>query len=675
MVAIPHLRLISARSFWHNLSLNNSMERPRARQAHGQSSTYGQACTQCYKAKCRCVRTSVGEDCERCVRLRKTCQPSESVRKRNAHVAEESDTRIARLENKMESLLSAVQSLAGSLEAPRASVNNIQPFQLLNADHILPSTPFSNCTLVNSSSTSLGFSDVSSSSRPSISAATPNPNQLFLSSHYSLSSAPSLYPADERLNFFRSRMLPYFPFIHLSADITCGYLHQNRPFLLQAIHAVTTFSTQERLVQVEELKRLLFTSALLKVQSNIDLLLGLLTYLAWSSDAFLGRADLVSRLMMLAISLVYDLRLFKSSSIDVEVMMSMTQGWAEESPRNLDDETPYGLLERQRAVLACFILSSNVSSHLGRQDAIRWTPQMDEALRVITMDNSCPTDKLFVAQVRLQLLKQKAEYVRQIEETGFARPGSATSPATAPRLLYLKSLRRQMHELKSSFPPDLAQIDILSTHAQYVELYINHLAYSISQSSPPPDTSGRQSDSWILPGFGRLECLWQSVENIKAWLDDFYKIPCSKLPGQPFHFWSQMILTITLLKYLSTLKDPEWDCHAVRNKVHLISTMDHLLQKLALSSKEPELQCDDHLLKYLSKLLARCRVWGETRWNMASQVQDIESSQEDGATTPDTTSHSHSHIPDLGQMSWMQSMDLGDDQWFEDVLGIPTTFY
>lgn len=264
----------------------------------------------------------------------------------------------------MESLLSAVQSLAGSLEAPRASVNNIQPFQLLNADHILPSTPFSNCTLVNnSSSTSLGFSEVSSSSRPSISAATPHPNQLFLSSHYSLSSAPSLYPADERLNFFRSRMLPYFPFIDISADMTCGYLHQNRPFLLQAIHAVTTFSTQERVVQVEELKRLLFTSALLKVQSNIDLLLGLLTCLAWSSDAFLGRADLVSCLMMLAISLVYDLRLFKPSSIDVEVMMSMTQGWAEESPRNLDDETPYGILERQRAVLACFILSSKCAQN------------------------------------------------------------------------------------------------------------------------------------------------------------------------------------------------------------------------------------------------------------------------------------------------------------------------
>jgi hypothetical protein len=140
--------------------------------------------------------------------------------------------------------------------------------------------------------------------------------------------------------------------------MTTWYLRQNRPFLLQAIHTVTTFSTQERLPQVEELKRVLFTSALLEVQSNIDLLLGLLTYLTWSTDAFLGRADLLSRLMMLAISLVYDLRLFKPSSKDVEVMMMITQGQADDSRQRPADQTPYELLERQRAVLACFILSS-----------------------------------------------------------------------------------------------------------------------------------------------------------------------------------------------------------------------------------------------------------------------------------------------------------------------------
>ena len=128
-----------------------------------------------------------------------------------------------------------------------------------------------------------------------------------------------------------------------------------------------------------------------------------------------------------------------------------------------------------------------------------------------------------------------------------------------------------------------------------------------------------------------------------------------------------MILSITLLKYLSTLQDPEWDCQDERKTVHLISTIDCILQKLDLSSKEPELQCNDHLLKYLSKLLTRCRVWAEARWNMASHIQNEEAN-------PDRKCHNH-QIPNLDQMVWMQSMDLGDDQWFEDVLGMPATFY
>ncbi|PKX91323.1 fungal specific transcription factor domain-containing protein [Aspergillus novofumigatus IBT 16806] len=607
-------------------------------------------CTLCYKAKCRCVRAPNGDACERCLRLKKRCEPSESVRRRNAQnaqTAKVSDRRIARLEDKMESLLSTMQSFIGSTAPSGSSVNVLQT---LHGDGISLSTSSSNATLATPASTTLGFSDGPNSATDKIAAASsnPNPDPTFLSHHYSLSTpAPSPNQADERLDFFRSRMLPSFPFIHLAPDMTSCYLRQNRPFLLQAIHTVTTFSTQERLTQVEELKHLLFTSALLQVQSNIDLLLGLLTYLAWSTDPFLGRADLVSRLMMLAISLIYDLRLFKPSSPDVELMMTITQGRADDNNQSHNNETPHDLLERQRAVLACFVLSSNIASHLGRQDALRWTPQMEEALRVLTISEACPADRLFVCQVRLQLLKQRADDVRQQDE---GRIGTAPAAVSAPRLLYLKTLRRQLHELASTFPPDLPQLDILNSHAQYVELYINQLAYSISQDSPPLNLSG-------LLGFERLECLWQSVENIRSWLDHFSRIPCSDLVGQPFHFWSQMILTVTLLKYLSTLQDPEWDCQAVRSTVHLISTMDTMIQKLNLSSKEPELQCDDHLLKFLSKLLTRCHLWAEARWH-----------------EEETAGHNH-HIPDLDRMAWMHSMDLGDDQWIENVLGMPTAFY
>ncbi|CAG7938510.1 unnamed protein product [Penicillium nalgiovense] len=375
--------------------------------------------------------------------------------------------------------------------------------------------------------------------------------------------------------------------------------------------------------------------------------------------------------MMLAISLVHDLRLFKPSTPDVQAMMSITQGRADETTQSPNDQMPDGFLERQRALLACFILSSNFSSHLGRQDAIRWTPQMEEALRVITLRKSCATDEVFVFQVRLQLLKQRADYVRQQDEIDCARTGTAHVAASAPRFLYLKTLRTQLHELISSIPPDLHQIDILNTQAQYVGLYINQLGYSIGLDCLVLDQPGRIVDGGMLLDFQRLECLWQSVENIKSWLDEFYRIPCSEIIGQPFYFWSQMILSITLLKYLSTLKDPEWDCQAVRNTVDLTSAMDCMLQKLDQSSKE--LQCDDHLLKLLSKLLTKCRRWAEARLKMASQLQDMGSTPCQ-SSNPDTTSHDH-HIPYLDQMVWMQSMDLGNDQWFEDVLGIPTTFY
>lgn len=344
-----------------------------SRSATGQSSTYGQACTQCYKAKCRCVRTGDGDKCERsvskialfilnpetffcrCLRLKKRCEPSESTRRRNAQTAtaSASDARIARLEETMGGLLSAMQILIGSPES-LASYNMLQR---LNGESQSSSASCSDRTLINTTSTNPSASEESTSALTSTAALSSSPHGLFPLSQSFSPPITAQNQGNERLNFFRSRMLPSFPFIDLRPDMTSSHLSQKRPFLLQAIHTVTTFSTKERLARVEELKRVLFTSAFLGVQSNIDLLLGALTYLAWSTDAFLGRADLMSRLMMLATSLACDLRLLKPSSLNTQLMMAITQGHADNS-ESPGDEDPYDLLEKQRAMLACFILSS-----------------------------------------------------------------------------------------------------------------------------------------------------------------------------------------------------------------------------------------------------------------------------------------------------------------------------
>lgn len=236
-------------------------------------------------------------------------------------------------------MLSAVQSIASS------SGSSPEILRLLNENSVPLSTSGPNDTPANVIGTSQSISGVPTPGT--------DPSPLVQSP-----SEPSSHQTEESLEFFRSQMLPYFPFINLTPDITAWHLRQNRPFLLQAILAVTTFSSQKRLAHIEDLKRVLFASAFLEVQSNIDLLLGLLTYLAWNTDAFLGRADLISRLMILAISLVYDMRLFKPPQPDTVIMMTMTQGQDYQSDQNSNNETVTDLIEKQRAVLACFVLSS-----------------------------------------------------------------------------------------------------------------------------------------------------------------------------------------------------------------------------------------------------------------------------------------------------------------------------
>lgn len=384
------------------------------------------------------------------------------LRRRNAQTADKSDVRIAQLEDKIETLLSAMKSIVGS------SASSAKLAALLSGGDASSSTPSLTGILADSTSTN---SSIGEGPRP----ATPP----YADESLPVSYAPFPLQAEESLNFFRSQMLPCFPFIDLSTVVTATQLHQDRQFLWQAILTVTAFSTQARLVQAEEFKRLLFNSALVKVQSDMDLLLGLLTYLAWSTDAFLGRADLFSRFMMLAISLVYDLRLFKPSQPDVQLMMSMTQGRPDQDVQSLAEETIQGFMEKQRALLAGFVLSSRylVSSSLaivaipdtniyvsvafhptsvarmlsgGRH---RWRRQST----LLGRTNLVQQMRCSLSKMRLHLIKQRAAYIREQHDINRAQTATASVTASLPGLLYLKTLRGQLHELESSFPPDVHQ--------------------------------------------------------------------------------------------------------------------------------------------------------------------------------------------------------------------------
>lgn len=157
------------------------------------------------------------------------------------------------------------------------------------------------------------------------------------------------------LAIFRDKMLPSFSFTHIAPDVTAQQLQQDRPFLFRAIMAVAYPYKQQKLAYGRQFKDVLGHMTVVQNKSSIDLLQGLLTFIAWSYDHVFNPSGTLSRLIMLATSLVCDLRLDKPLPSDEHMMKPMV----DDSNAKEKGCSKVGFVaEEQRAVLACYALSS-----------------------------------------------------------------------------------------------------------------------------------------------------------------------------------------------------------------------------------------------------------------------------------------------------------------------------
>lgn len=292
--------------------------------------------------------------------------------------------------------------------------------------------------------------------------AVPHANPQPSSAVSEVSFSPALTSAC--LDTFRSRKLPHFPFIHMPATVTTQLLQRERPFLSRAIVCVTS-SAHDKRTRALELKRILCEALFLQEslhqpQQALDLLLGLVTYVAWGWDHVLTRGSL-SRLMAVAVSLAGEILLHKAVPEPTRTIRLLEprgfEGLSRGTTTGIESSNDHFYLECQRAVLGCFVLASAVSAYFSEIDAPCWTTPMEEGLTAITSSGSgveCPSDAALAFQVRLQLIAMRAAKVReQCQLPG--HPPVAT--LSAPSLLYIKTLMGQVQDLRVSLPPALQQ--------------------------------------------------------------------------------------------------------------------------------------------------------------------------------------------------------------------------
>ena len=545
------------------------------------ASPYGLACQTCFKAKCKCVARTDGDGCQRCHRLNKQCFPSESLRRRTIDKKQASTGRIADLESKLTSLISQLQSrnvlddqrtsdpslestITESVQSPDNQLNDGQDIEYTEDDDIRGSDRWDR-----------------------------SPEAISAPQLMQLSDAE----VEESLVKFRSLMLPQFAFLHLPPELTADQMRRGRPFVLRSIICVMSATATERKIRSRELKTAIGSALLGQVSQSdtymMDLLLGLLIYISWGWDHVLNHCSL-SRLMMQAMSLACEMRLDKPTPQDVQMMALFTPSFTARSDA-MGAVTTQVFLERQRAILGCFTLSSAVSSYFGEIDALRWTSQMEDGLAAISMNRDCPTDVGFALQVRLQLLAQKTVQVQQQHQ--MEQGHSVTESAALPTLMSIATIQGQLQELQTSLSLDFARQNLIMAHIHATDLRINEATHAINAIVPLMVSHFAMMTSNVSMsisnglasarrlGQKRSQSLWQCVCAIKACTEALLNLTPVEFASINFLQWAQLARCVVVLNYLTTtIEDPAWDRASVRAHVDMPVLLGRIIEKLKWAS-------------------------------------------------------------------------------------------
>ncbi|KAI1424353.1 hypothetical protein F5Y12DRAFT_450236 [Xylaria sp. FL1777] len=562
------------------------------------SAPYGQACVNCAKAKCKCILirhpgSGSGLDsrptCERCARLGRECKPSSSVRKRGAAGSRRvvgntvstgvssgtsAATRAANLEQKLEDLVAILKAQTSSTPPTHASPQldasephqQEKPAQNVRGEPGLttPSTVDWRSNNVPSKIVSSGPTVVTpaSTSCATYSTANSTPSPLPATAHDVPMSTPQ---AEETLAFFRRHFLNFFPFVYLPPDMTAARLQRERPYLWLNISALCSKSPTKQAALSRQSREEVALKLLVACERNIDMLLGTLCFLGWTMHLCFKPG--LCATMSLATSIVTDLRLDKPTHEDDPRMLNCFK-----SPDYVKNyHSTVRTMEERRATLACYVFCLSGSSFL-RCSSMRWTPHMEDSLKVLAANPEWEGDLILVLMVRVtrlaeNILQAQATWLSDCDGHGASKP---------PVNIYIKYFHQSLQTIKDQLPVSLKDNRLATSLILCADMLIAELPFSnwnhLVESHIDPNTRppSRHMD------IARVEACFVTLQTSKAFFEHFLTFDESDLVGFSFPVLLNFFRAAQILYRLRVMDDPLWDRSAVTNSVDILGALDTL---------------------------------------------------------------------------------------------------
>jgi hypothetical protein len=464
----------------------------------------------------------------------------------------------------------------------------------------------------------------------------------------STTNKASAEEAEALLCIFSDQMLPLLPLLHFSPEVTARDLRSSHPFLVQAVLAVTTPTLARKQALGDRFKQNIAQAMIGQSHSTLDMLLGLLVYTAWSFDHFLSQSRSLLRYIQMAISIVFELKLNQARAEQPsEAILFPTA--ARPNHANSDQSTPLGTLQVERAVLACWLLSTTTAAYSGQVDAMQWTPGMEQHLTTVENKQECPSDAVLAAQIRMQLFARRLSDLQEHQEP----------TRSSAELLHLKAIRTDFAHYRSSLSPSLQQHHVVQLFAAYTDILISDTAYPSRYSKLVVPMNELQA---IPNGLTPLVCCWSSVRSIKIFFAVFTKLPPHVVRGLAFPVWAQALRCITTLFNLSTRTDTALDVTAVRKTINLEDVLGDIALLTTSVSKFIGETHEHDLFARLSSIMEMGR--DRVRVKFAAIDAEILHSQAKADNSSPATARGGMTAETL------HPMEMGNELWMGNIFGL-----
>ena len=170
--------------------------------------------------------------------------------------------------------------------------------------------------------------------------------------HYPVESESEL---EEYLATYRTKMCFYFPIVCINESRTVEDLRTDSPFLFLVIRAICSKNLERQAALIVLIKENLGREMLLEGTKNLDLLLGILVFIAWC-HVYICIKPVNSTILQLGISLAYELGLTRPLPGEpVRVLLNYT---AQGCPKPTSKVSLKRTMEERRAVVGLFLINS-----------------------------------------------------------------------------------------------------------------------------------------------------------------------------------------------------------------------------------------------------------------------------------------------------------------------------